>query len=353
MKSRVGFYWPQTLPLLVLLLVISRVSADVSTTTEIPKRTTESYLMGVSLFEGIRLSAENEYLTRSLPMILLASLKKLEARVISDREADGIRASIIRSALDAEYAKVSDALRTLDKGFFDAIADATKKKTEEDLQGRRDRIAFLRGMDRERIAVGERYPIVFIKKNLEGELLDLPIPEPEAFARANKLDLLVYGTVEEIAGYLYISIFLWNAAIGQPMPLFQAGGTSRGVQANLMASMNRIEAVVRGEKTGYLTVRTGEEDAVIEIDGQVIGVGRVNQFPLPAGVKLLSVSGASLVAVSQSCEIVEGRETMVELAVERRIVRYVPITTFPRAPTCTRGGGGSERPPSSIPIRAV
>jgi hypothetical protein len=73
LKSRVGFYWPQTLPLLFLLLVISRVSADVSTTTEIPKRTTESYLMGVSLFEGIRLSAENEYLTRSLPMILLAS----------------------------------------------------------------------------------------------------------------------------------------------------------------------------------------------------------------------------------------------------------------------------------------
>jgi hypothetical protein len=50
-----------------------------------------------------------------------------------------------------------------------------------------------------------------------------------------------------------------------------------------MASMNRIEAVVRGEKTGYLTVRTGQEDAVIEIDGQVIGVGRVNQFPLPGG----------------------------------------------------------------------
>ena len=328
MKNRIRSS-PALIPFFLMAMNLPLLFPSTTDSYDIPERKSESLVIGVSIFQGIRLSMENEYLMQSIPLFFLSSLKALESRVITGKEAEGMRALVIRALIKKETAALSAAYQKLDKGFFDPLSESAVKKIEEQISDSADYLAYLRNLDPALIPLEERYPIVFSKKNLDGDLMALPLPEPGVFCEKNGLDLLVYGSIEEVNGLLFLTVSMWNAALSEEVPLFRMGGSPPALQGRLIGSVDRIERSIRGEPIGYLTVLTDQRDARIEIDDVLTGIGYAKKVPLPAGERTLTVTGDSFKTVRQVCQIAEGEESVIELSLERKGEKLVPFTSFP------------------------
>lgn len=310
--------------LLIALLigtVSSAVSQQRSPTAELPKDQQASYRIGVARFQGVSLQPEREYLTSSVPQLLFERLQRVPGRMLSAAERAGLRRNLLDTATAARAASLASLQNQRDELLFSS-ADPARIATDRaslsrQIEESRAALMSLREADPSVIPVADEKPLEF-KRGSEGPLLEPPegsLTEAlESYARKQGLDALIYGTVEEIQGYLFFEVVIWSALSRQTVYAYQDAVEPQEVSLLLETLSAETADAVLGRPWGILSVEVMPRDAAVYLDGNLAGLGSTEIRYLKPGEHRVTVRAEGYAAQDATVTIREGETGRIEFS---------------------------------------
>ena len=237
-----------------------------------------SYVVGFSELSAVELPAEYRYLASSLPRLLVESFDSGADSEISHIYSTGERVSYAESLIGRErelaLRALSSAVRQRDALLFEKdVTSDRRDRAEEAVTNARATLDGLELMDPSELEIELEKPLEFWSGRELGRLLDaVPVdddlkPAPEGLdevARGADLDLLIWGTVEEIQGYLKVDFYAYSP-YGAQIDLADAGTVALpsdiGQEAEIIAG--EIAAALLGRSWGSVHIETDVSDAAI------------------------------------------------------------------------------------------
>jgi hypothetical protein len=284
--------------LLFLLLTVVPLSAD--DIRLIDQR--EYWSVGVAAFQGKNLSPENEYLTRSFPLLLRERLEDIPEHYLSEAEVRACRRQIIRTEQQRLAAAVNADRRARDELFFTSQEDKASVY-EERIADNLAAIRKLGELDPEQIAFAQSKPLRFIS-GPDGELVfDREVLSPFQLAHQQDLDVLLWGRLEEVQGFFYFEVTLFNAVLGEPV--FTYSGAADPIELYELSDelIVQLATVLWGRDWSSLTVQTVPPGASIWIDDVFQGRTPLSIPYLLPGSKEVRAQASGYQSVERTIEL--------------------------------------------------
>lgn len=200
----------------------------------------------------------------TVPALLLAALLDLpEHRYsIEAARARGIRlAAASRVAADKALAEARSRLDRL--AFSPSTASAERKRLEEAFRLAAETAEAASAEDTE-VAVPPAKPIAFHGANASGRPIPLKTSVAE-LASAEKLDLVVSGSVRRIGAYLALSLEAWDRDLGAPIATIHEYSAPDDLEALVARILPVLRAVIAGEEVRRVVITTEPTDATVSI----------------------------------------------------------------------------------------
>ena len=304
--------------LLFLLLTVTSLSAqDISL---IDQR--EHWSVGVAAFQGKNLSPENEYLTRSFPLLLRERLEAIPEHYLSEAEARAYRRQILRAEQQRLAAAVDADRRARDELFFTSEADKAAVY-EERIAETLDALNALRETDPEGIAIRPSKPLRIVS-GADGQLvIDKGLLSPSRLAKQQDLDALLWGRFEEVQGFLYFEVTLFNAVLGEPEFTYSDAAAPVELYELSDELIAELATVLWGRDWSSLAVQTVPPGASVWIDEEFQGRTPLRIPYLLPGGRQMRVQAPGYQSVQLRIELFPYTEQ-----VQRMILVPQPVDTF-------------------------
>lgn len=304
----------------------------------------DHYTVGFSQLSAPGLPAEYRYVASSLPRLVVDSLgadaEDGITHTYADSEVRGYASSLIDAQLQAAIRTLSGAVRERDDTFFNPAATADQRdRVDQAAADARAAVDQLRTLAPTDVHVAADKPLVFWDGRSTGRLLD-PVelddhflPDPgslDRIAHGADLDLLIWGIVEEIRGYLKVDFYAYSPyQVG--MDLSDAGTVALpsdiGQEAEIMAGA--VASVLLGRPWGSVHVVTDVEDAAITVNGKLIGYREVRARYLEPGEATVEARAAGYRSVTHTVAIADREQAEVDVHLEPLVGRTVRIESAP------------------------
>jgi len=251
--------------LVVLLLAVASIPVSAQEINLADQRS--NWSIGVAAFEGRNLSPENVYLTRSFPLLLRERLEAIPEHYFNEAEVRAYRKRIILNERQRLAKAVSADRRARDELFF--ITDSVQEKEavyEQRITANLASIRKLRELDPESIAFPRSKPLRFIS-GADGQLVfDKEVLSPFQLAKQQDLDVLLWGRFEEVQGFLYFEITLFNAILGEPVFTYSDATPPAELYERFDELIVELATVLWGRDWSSLTVQTVPPGASVWVD---------------------------------------------------------------------------------------
>lgn len=327
------------LPAFALALVWCTVGVFSQQLTEpagLPADEQPSYRIGVAQFHGVSLSQEQEYLTSSVPQLLFERLQRVPGRTLSDAERAGLRRRLLDTALTARGTALASLQNRRDELLFSSADPAriAQDRASLSLQIEESRagIARLRETDPSVIPIADEKPLEFVR-GAESPLLEQPegdsTEELEPYAVKHKLEAVIYGTVEEIQGYLFFEVVIWSALSRQAVYIYQDAVEPQEAGLLLETLSAEIADAVLGRPWGSLTVAVRPQDAMVYLDGRLVGLGPTEVRYLSPGDHRVTVRAEGYAAQDAVVTVVEGGTGGIEFSLQETPKEITTVLSEP------------------------
>ena len=245
-----------------------------------------TWRVGVAEFAASGLSSENAYLRASYPLLIREKLGRLKEHTYADDEIAAYRKAILAHERDRLGKLLDAALLSRDGDFLRGAltGQAGAAKRVDELVGSIER---LDTFELEKIDIPAKKRVELVSA-ANSPLLPAVTGSPAAYARSNNLDLLVFGTIEEIETYLFVDIHLYSDAFGRLPTLKTAFSRERLTEGsqNVFHSLTRT---VLGREWAEVAITASEETGEIYFDGVFKGIGSVTLDYVKTGEHLVVV----------------------------------------------------------------
>jgi hypothetical protein len=256
----------------LLLLAAAASSFSISAQGLILADQRPNWSIGVAAFEGRSLSPENIYLTRSFPLLLRERLEPIPEHYFSEAEVLAHRRRIIQEERQRLVKAVGDDRRALDELFF--ASDPVQDKGsvyEERITANLDAIRELGELDPEKIDFPRSKPLQFVS-GADGQLVfDREVLSPFQLAKQQNLDALLWGRFEEVQGFLYFEITVYNAVLGESVYTYSDAAGAMELYELFDELIEELATVLWGRDWSSLAVQTVPPGASVWIDGRFQG----------------------------------------------------------------------------------
>ncbi len=275
----------------------------------------EYWTVGITAFEGVDLSQENRYLANSFPLILRERLEAIPAHYFSESQAAGYRRAIIRKEQRLLAKQIQTYREQRDELFFtEEFSQEAVSDWDEKIEQGLARLSYLRDLDPVSIEMPESKPLRF-KSGPEGELLfDKSIRSPLQLAREQQVELLLWGSFEEIQGYLYLEVRALDAVLTRELFSYRDAASFDGIYEIVDDIVAELATVLWGRDWASLSIETVPPGALVWIDGSFRGRAPLQLPYLLPGERKLRVDSpgyqSSLLSVFLS-PYEAGKETVV------------------------------------------
>ncbi|MFP4112780.1 MAG: PEGA domain-containing protein [Spirochaetales bacterium] len=272
----------------------------------------------------------------TFPRLLYESLSSIREHEFSTEELRAYSERRLDAAVRDAASALQGAVDARDRLIFDREADEERRPAAaETVEEARSLLTELKATDPEAVAavVPATLPLVFWSGHEEGSLL--PHPEDtdlgalEALAETEDLDVVVWGVVDEIDGYLAIDVSLYHRFTQTSTPL---GGTvARPEEVGLEAPIVAREsaAALLGREYARLEVVTGDPEAAIEINGELRGYGNAAAPYLRPGAHRVRVSSEGFESAEREVELAPGASVVERVELEAVTARTVVLRSSP------------------------
>jgi hypothetical protein len=290
---------------LLLLLVPVRSWAQNRAVEEEPvlvQDSRSSYAVGFSELSALELPPEYRYLATSLPRLIVDAFDSGTDPNVDHTLSPGERTEYARHLTGIEeisaIISLSAAIEQRDRLLFAASAtDETRLAAEEAVAAAAARLEKIRALQPAEVLVESSKPIVFWQGRSTGRLLE-PVALNDDFSPDRMsldriiadadLDLLIWGVVEEIRGYLKVDFYAHSPYQGS-VDIGEAGTvalpTDIGQDAEIIAG--EIASVLLGRPWGSVSVTSNVSDAAIYVGGELAGFGRaLDRYRVPGETRV-------------------------------------------------------------------
>ncbi len=308
----------------------------------------ENLRVGIARLSGERLSQEARNAAETFPRLLYEQIGEIDERDLSAEELDAYATVRLRAARRTAATRLRAAVAARDRLLFEpsaagpAARSAARVRLERAESAVRDARAVLELLDATEpadVRTAPRRPLVYWAGHEAGRLLSLD-STPQALAVSEDLDLLVWGTIEEIEGYLAVDLFIYHRFLDRTMPAGSTIARPEDLSADTPLVAGEIARAVLGRDYATLVVETqGADattetaaDAAIRVSGTLHGFARAEARFLRPGAHEIRVELGDRASVR-----------VVELAPgERRVERVEPPSVVSRAVRLQSSPAGAD-----------
>ena len=244
------------------------------------------WLVGVAAFSGQGLSPDNQYLLSSIPLLLRQNLETIQTHYFTAEEKLGYRQAVIRRAERKQGGELEALREERDALFFKESDPAAlaAKRSEYDQKIRQavDGLNELRSMAPDAVVFPDSKSVKFASGEREQVLLEAPLHSPLQVAQQVPVNLLVWGRLEEVQGFLYFEVHALDSALQAETYSYSDAVSRDELPAVLDQVSQELERQVWGRDWASLAVQASPAEASIYLDGTLVGTGRARlDFTLP------------------------------------------------------------------------
>ena len=302
-------------------------SAGAAAGPTVPVDNRPSWVVGLAALATVSVDPQYLYLSYSIPLVLRERLQKVPDHVLGSEERAAQRAEIIA----AEIRRLSGLLNAK-RGERDAAAGQTGDRAQRDrdraveqIETLKAQISALEALRPELIEVAERKPLAFWSPTASGasSLLENPRYSPLQTARSSGVDLLVFGSLEQVQEYLFLDVKAMDYPRGQIVLDYQDAFLPSEIYAGLDGLAGELATLILGEPWGSIVVRATPDDALIRVDGRYVGAGSVRiDFARPGETSVVAAAQGHA-SLESTVSVTAGEST--EVVLDLVEVPSVPI----------------------------
>jgi hypothetical protein len=321
--------------------------APAASTTSVPTDSRQSWAVGFSILEAVGVDPANLYLSYSIPLMLRERLLGIAQHALSDEERSIYRRDIVDGEIRTVSASLIKARRERDAlaaaGTDTPRAARDVQKKVEQISLLTDRIRFLQALDLDLVDVAATKPVTFpaagaaqgagaapaSASGTVSSLLDAPRYSPLQTARAASADLLVFGSIEQVDEYLFLSIKAIDFPGGRIRLDLQDAFAATEVYGGMGGIADRLADIVLGRPWARLRVTPTPADAEVSVGGEFAAVGQALLPYAPTGEVEVLVSRQGYRADRRVVTLAAGDDLSVDVALEAMATPSISITSSP------------------------
>ncbi|WP_319477566.1 PEGA domain-containing protein [Marispirochaeta aestuarii] len=276
----------------------------------------EEYRIALAGFTALGLPREHAYLAQALPRLMLHTLAGLDSRYISDKEKS---AYIWRIEREARREAALKSAKAREDNSFDAIKSGSLESqlNDETTETEEEGLLPAEIQDYKRIELF----------NGPGEIPDLPV-DPAQYCRENDLDMLISGRIESIGELVYFSLEAYTFAEARWDEFFFSASGFTTLEDALLQARGALREKVLGRPWSSLSIIT-RRDAWIYLDGELRGVGGLNNLILSPGGHRIRIEAEAAETLAESVFLQAGEEQRLEFSLTESPVPEVEIVSDP------------------------
>jgi hypothetical protein len=341
------------LPALLLVLLAPRSPEAAPAAVSAPADDEQYWTVGVASFSGLNLQEDNRYLRHSFPLALRERLTDVRLHFFTPGERDGYRRAVIRRAARRQEAELQKLRRERDALFFQD-RDPRELEREQASYDQRlgqavQELARLTSLDPALVEVPERKEVRFAEGS-RGEVL---LPEagraPRAAAASAKVNLLIYGSLEEIQGYLYLEVHAVDAALEREVYSYADAAGREDLGPDMEAVADGLTKVLWGRDWASLAVTASPAEARIYLDDSLLGTGQARLDFVSPGERALRVELEGYETQRQTVRVEPYSLTELEISLEKLPESLIGVSSDPAGAALYRGSAWLGVTPLEIP----
>ncbi len=328
------------LPALLLALLAPRGSAAPAAVAA-PVDDEPYWTVGVASFSGLNLQEENQYLRHSFPLALRERLVSVRLHFFTTEERDGYRQAVVRRAARRRGAELQKLRRERDALFFQDRdpGELEREQASYDLRLSQaaEELARLVALDPSTVEVPERKELRFAEGS-RGEVL---LPEagraPLAAAEDRKVNLLIYGSFEEIQGYLYLEVRAVDAALQRVVYSYADAAGREDLGPDMEAVVEGLTKILWGRDWASLAVTASPGEARIYLDDSLLGTGQARLDFVNPGERALRVELEGYETLTRTVLVEPYSLTELDLSLEKLPESLIGVGSDPAGAALYRG----------------
>jgi hypothetical protein len=294
----------------------------------LPQDPRPAWVVGVTAFKSGYLSIENHYLLHSVPLLLKESLERLTIHNLSAEERDAYRKHLLDLAWQEFRRKQELAQKNLDERLFLHPDERTAKEYDEKREVQKV-YNWIKSLDYKKIPFPESKEVVFKPGEDAGSLLCVPLFSPGEFAKKHNLDLLIWGEIEEIQGYLYIRVNAFHSLLDKNIYSYEDAAEIGTLFEALPDTVRELTRVILGRDWASLTVRTDPSSCDVRINNVWVGMGGLQEQFVDPGELRVEVSCPGFVTEELSLDIAPLEEKVLQIDLVPTEERQLFLTSVP------------------------
>jgi hypothetical protein len=291
------------------------------------------WTVAFAAFKGKNLSRENDHLVRSLPLLVKGELDEIHKHYFTADAKEEYRKTIINNELKNQYTQLLQLEKSKDDFFFENqnTPDAAKRLDDlkTNISKRNDLIARIKAYDDSQIVFPDEMPVSYLSTEKNETLFDAPRFSPLQYVIDKNINLLVYGDVEEVQGYLMITVQALERSFEKIV--FTA---SKVVAADEISSFaeeikNGLARAIMGSDWGSLTVTTGNPKSILYINDEFAGIGNFRLTYIKPGEKKIHIEAPGYLSQEKTITLIADEDTKLTFKLEKQELAKVRLNSDP------------------------
>ena len=320
----------RSLFVILIFIICIQYSAAQAASYALPNDTSDTWKVGVTELLGKNLSPENSYLSFSISQIILETVSQCETHRFSANESAAYRKKLIDDRKFEIKKEIDTLITSLDNTFFDPENKREEiVRLQKRLEQKKDELEFIESIYYEDFEVKEEKTVHIVTTEEEGGLFPYPVVSPEHTAERDSLQLLLYGVVEEIEGYLFLEIKAWNTNLEEEVFEYQDGFSKEKKKKKAKLVGEKLLEVVLGQEWAMLTVNTVPDSGDIYIDETFYAQGYIGNVLLLPGTYDLLVEAPGYFPYETAVSLQAGEKTSIEIPLEAKFMERIRVKSIP------------------------
>ncbi|MBN1836204.1 MAG: PEGA domain-containing protein [Spirochaetales bacterium] len=330
-----------------------------------PTDSEEHWTVAIARFQGVDLSRGNLYLTHSLPLLLRESISDIRSHFFAAEERLGYQQWIVRQEQRRLGQALQDLRKQRDELFFQELTTSERAERLAQYDGQIaelvERINLVRSVDPARVDFPESKPIRLYEPGAAGSdeargagsrdaftLIDTPVLSPLKMAREKGVNLLVWGTLEEIQGYLYLEVRALDANLGREVFYYSDAAAPEELHGGLAGAAADLSRVLWGRDWAALSVDAVPAGAEVYVEGAYMGRAPVRVEYLVPGPVEVRVRASGHRSETLRLELPPYTETRERIVLEERAPDPLGIASEPAGASVYDGSTWLGTTPLSV-----
>jgi hypothetical protein len=283
-------------------------------------------------FAGKNLSQENEHLVKSVPLLLKAELDSIRVHYFDQAAVADYQKELVYEKLKIQFGLLKQSQKDRDAIAFKVMDVSEKEKKLKDLD-----LAIAKVMDT--ISQYQKYDYsqiefprsmaIKVMDNGNQALFDAPKFSPLQYAIDKKTNLLIFGTIEEIQGYLVVDVRALDSIREKEVFSFSKALNPQELQTIVDETKNGLASSILGSDWGSIAITIEPSNGIIFMDDVFLGIGNTKAEFIDPGEKKIRVQAPGFYTKEKTISIVPGNETDISMNLAKEEVAKMHIDSDP------------------------